>query len=116
MSASNKYIYKIVVRGGKKLVFKMLILKETDTMIKYLPNENSDTYKTIKKKDLEVLKIDDQTREISLNAATVFTLEESNVEFLKNSCINLFVNTLNKEIERLNNIELALFDVEWEEK
>ena len=114
--ADKKILYKIVVRRGVKHIIEFRVKSISEKTITYYPrSQDSVGVKKLKVDDLDKVSITNDTFEITVNNSYVFTFDKSKLEAYKNDCINLYVKTLDDYAEKLKQITLGLFDVEWEE-
>lgn len=91
-------LYKIIVHSGSKLVFEFDIKSETKNMITYYVG-GSGTTKRLNLSVLDVLDVHEVTYDIAINPVVIYTRDESKINEYMKSCINTYVERIQKDLE-----------------
>ena len=112
----SKYLYKILCRKDTKHVIQFKIKNITSKIITYYPtNRDGVGTKRCRVEDLDILQISEETTEVVLNNAYVYTMDKSKIKEYQDACVIAFSKRLQLEINRLNKSFEDLSQVEWKE-
>lgn len=105
-------LYKIIVHAGSKAVFEFGIISETKNTITYYVG-GTGTTKRLNLSVLDVLDVHEVTYDIAINPVVIYTRDESKIDEYKKSCIDIYVERIQKDLEmrtkQLENFKL----LEW---
>ena len=95
---SGKKLYKIIVHAGSKAVFEFGIKLETKNTITYYVG-GSDATKRLNLSVLDVLDVHEVTYNIAINPVVIYTRDESKIDKYMESCIDIYVERIQKDLE-----------------
>ena len=95
---SGKKLYKIIVHAGSKFVFEFGIKSETKNTITYHVGGSGAT-KRLNLSVLDVLDIHEVTYNIAINPVVIYTRDESKIDEYMKSCIDIYVERIQKDLE-----------------
>lgn len=103
-------LYKIIVHSGSKLVVEFDIKSEDKNTITYYVG-SSGTTKRLNLSVLDVLDVYEVTYDIATNV--IYTRDESKIDEHMKSCINTYVERIQKDLERRTKQFEKFKSLEW---
>ena len=91
-------LYKIIVHSGSKFVFEFEIKSETKKTISYYVGGSGAT-KILNHERLDVLDVHEVTYDIAINPVVIYTMDKSKIEEYMESCINTYIERIQKDLE-----------------
>ena len=112
---NNEKLYKIIVHAGSKSVFEFDIkTKIKNTIIYYVGGSGS--IKRLNLSVLDVLDVHEVTYDIAINPVVIYTRDKSKIEEYMKSCIDIYVERIQKDLEQRTKQLENFKSLEWRRK
>ena len=112
---NSKKLYKIIVHAGSKFVFEFDIKSESKNTITYVVSESGATT-SLNLSVLDVLDVHEVNCDIAINPVVIYTRDKSKIDEYMKSCIDIYVERIQKDLEQKTKQLENFKSLEWRRK